>query len=266
MSTIERRVQEQFGRVAADYTRSLVHSDPVALQRVVRLARPCPEAVALDIATGAGHVAMTLAPHVASVIACDITENMLEETLQNAASRGLLNIIGKKGAAEHLPFSDGTFDIVTVRQAPHHFADVRAAVREMARVARPGARIVIVDSYAPDSPLLDRQWNDMEKLRDPSHVRNYRANEWRSMVIAAGLHITFEELDFCTEGGRPMNFSDWTQRMRTPPAAVAELRRRFVEGSTELREFLRVEVVGEDIGFCVPQITIAAQRQAERRA
>ena len=203
---------------------------------------------------------MALAPHVASVIACDITENMLAETLRNAASRGLGNISAKKGSAENLPFADGTFDIVTVRQAPHHFADVAAAVREMARVARKGARIVIVDSYAPEDPLLDQQWNEIEKLRDASHVRNYKPGEWRNMVIDAGLRITSEDLDHCTEGGRPMNFTAWTERMKTPAPAVAELRRRFIDASIELRKILRVEVNGDDINFCVPQITIAALR------
>src|SRR6516225_1845009 len=69
-------VQEQFGRAAGDYTQSRVHSDPDALNRIVTLAQVRPGDVALDIATGAGHVAMALAPRIAKVIAYDLTEEM----------------------------------------------------------------------------------------------------------------------------------------------------------------------------------------------
>ena len=257
---INNRVQEQFGRTAAGYTQSRVHSDPAALAKIVTLAQVHPGDVALDIATGAGHVAMALAPWISRVTAYDLTQEMLQETLRNAEVRGLCNITTRRGKAEDLPFPDASFDIVVVRQAPHHFADVRSSVHEMARVARTGARIVIVDSYAPEDPVLDQQWNHIEQLRDPSHVRNYTRREWREIVSAAGLRITFEELDYCTDNGRPMNFAEWTHRMKTPPSAVAELRFLFHTASEELREILRVESADGEIRFCVPQITIVALR------
>ena len=178
----------------------------------------------------------------AEVIAYDITPQMLAETARNAAERGLTNVAIRQGAAEHLPFADSSFDIVTVRHAPHHFADAAQAVREMARVAKPGGRVIIVDSRSPEDPALDREFNHIEKLRDPSHVRNYRPSEWRAMVTAAGLRITFEELDFYTENGRPMDFAAWTRRANTPPAAIAELARLFRDASPALIEALRIEL------------------------
>ena len=257
---INSRVQEQFGRAAAGYTQSRVHSDPAALAKIVTLAQVHPGDVALDVATGAGHVAIALARWISRVTAYDLTEEMLQETMRNAEARGLSNITARRGKAENLPFADASFDIVAVRQAPHHFADVRSAVQEMARVAKTGARIVIVDSYSPEDPVLDRQWNHIEKLRDPSHVRNYSLREWREMVCAAGLSITFEEVDYCTVNGGPMNFAEWTHRMKTPPSAVAELRCLFDTASEELRELLRVERADGEIRFCVPEITIVALR------
>src|SRR5277367_1232748 len=143
-SNVHARVQSQFGAAAAAYTTSLVHNDPNALRRVVELASPKPGDAALDIATGAGHTALALAPSVARVIAYDLTREMLLETRRNAAARGLANVYTQQGPAEKLPFRDASFDIVTVRQAPHHFADVRAAVCEMARVTRTGGRVLIV--------------------------------------------------------------------------------------------------------------------------
>jgi len=261
MSGIHERVSAQFGAVAAAYTTSKVHADPEALRQVVELAQPKPTDRALDIATGAGHTALALAPHVAEVIAYDMTEPMLRETARNAAARGVANVSTEQGIAEALPFASASFDIVAARQAPHHFADVRAALREIARVAKPGARIVIVDSSSPEDPALARQWNHIEKLRDPSHVRNYSASEWRAMLAAAGLRVTFEQSSFATESGHPMDFAAWVRRMNTPPTAVEELTRLFRDASPSLVEALRIEIAHDGaISFSVPLVTLAATK------
>jgi SAM-dependent methyltransferase len=263
-AAVHERVQSQFGAAAAAYVTSLVHADASALQRVVELAEPNPGDAALDIATGAGHTALALAPHVASVIAYDLTEQMLAETRRNAEARGLTNVSTKQGPAEKLPFPDASFDIVTVRHAPHHFADVRAAVREMARVARPGARVIIADSCAADhaekNPKIAAKWDRMETLRDPSHVRNYSPSEWRAMVAEAGLRIVFEETSFATENGGPMDFAAWTRRIKTPPAAIEELSRLFRNASPALANALRIEIINDAIFFRVPMVTISATK------
>jgi ubiquinone/menaquinone biosynthesis C-methylase UbiE len=254
---IHGRVAAQFGAAAEAYTTSLTHSDPAALERVLELARPKPTDTALDIATGAGHTALALAPRVAQVTAYDLTEPMLAETARNARTRGLSNVTTRQGPAESLPFADASFDIVTVRQAPHHFADVRAAVREMARVARSGARAIIIDSTAPENDSLDPQWNHIEKLRDPSHVRNYRPSEWRAFVAEAGLKPFFEEFGAASEKGGPMDFAAWIRRINTPPEAAAEVERLFRTASPELAQALHIQIIGGALYFRVPQFTIA---------
>jgi ubiquinone/menaquinone biosynthesis C-methylase UbiE len=258
---VHQRVQSQFGAAANAYTTSAGHRDPMLLQRVIELAEPKSTDRALDIATGAGHTALALAPHVAEVVAFDLTQQMLDETARNAAARGLTNVATRQGAAESLPFEDSSFDIVAVRQAPHHYADIRKAVREMARVVKPGGRVVIIDSRAPEEDDLDRAFNYIEKLRDPSHVRNWKPSEWRAMVTEAGLRILTEHLDFYTENGRPMDFDAWTKRMKTPPAAVEELKHLFRNASPALVEALGIEIGGDKIAFCVPQIAIAATKK-----
>lgn len=255
------QVQSQFGATAAAYTGSLVHSDPNALREVVELARPKPGDVAIDIATGAGHTAIALAPYVAHVVAYDLTEEMLAETRRNVDARGLRNVVTRQGMAENLPFPDSNFEIVTVRQAPHHYADVRKAVREMSRVAKAGARVVIVDSTSPEEASLDSQWNYIEKLRDPSHVRNYTPSEWREMITNAGLHIFSEEIRFATENGRPMDFCEWVRRMKTRPEAVEELTQLFRNAPPSLVEALQIQINGDVILFSCPLITIGALRK-----
>ena len=87
--------------------------------------------------------------------------------------------------AEDLPFAQGSFDVVACRTAQHHFDDVALAVREMARVA--SQRVLLVDTT-----FMGDDVEAAEKLRDPSHVRNYDEAEWRGFVEGAGLRI--EEL------------------------------------------------------------------------
>jgi ubiquinone/menaquinone biosynthesis C-methylase UbiE len=260
MADLHNRVQSQFGASAAAYTTSIGHSSSPKLAQVTQLAQPKRTDRALDVASGAGHTALALAPYVAEVVAFDLTPQMLDEIARNAAARGLTNVTLRQGAAESMPFFDSEFDIVTVRQAPHHFADIEASIREMARVLKPGGRTIIVDSRAPENDDLDRAFNFIEKLRDSSHVRNYRPSQWRAMLARAGLRITFEELDYYTENGHPMDFDTWTARMRTPEDSVATLRTLFRNASPAVRAALRIEIRGSSIGFCVPQITLAATK------
>jgi SAM-dependent methyltransferase len=84
--------------------------------------------------------------------------------------------------AEDLPFADASFDVVACRVAAHHFEDVEAAVREMARVTR--GLVLVVDNVR-----LSEVAEEAERLRDPSHVRNYGEAEWRYFFAGAGLAV-----------------------------------------------------------------------------
>ncbi|MGB9070420.1 MAG: hypothetical protein WCC21_17770, partial [Candidatus Acidiferrales bacterium] len=121
--------------------------------------------------------------------------------------------------------------------------------------------VVIVDSTAPQDADLAARWDLMERLRDPSHVRNYSTSEWRAMVEEAGLRVFAEETGFATENGGPMSFDAWTRRIHTPPQAVAELEQRFRNASAALVRALRIEIVDNAIFFCVPVVTIAARKE-----
>jgi ubiquinone/menaquinone biosynthesis C-methylase UbiE len=83
-------------------------------------------------------------------------------------------------AAEDLPFADGSFDVVVTRIAPHHFSDIGTAVGELARVSN---RVVVVE----DTQYTSEEVEAAEKLRDPTHVRNYSEEEWRELLESAGL-------------------------------------------------------------------------------
>lgn len=258
--SIHQKAQEQFGATAAAYSTSIGHGDRATLAALVELTAPCATDSVLDIATGAGHTALAFAPHVARVVAYDLTAAMLAETANNAAQRGLTNVVTRQGPAETLPFTDGEFDIVTVRLASHHFADNGAAVREMARVTRAGGRVVVVDNYGPEDDALDALFQSIEKRRDPSHVCGYRLSVWRKFLEAAGLTIEREVTDHYSESRRGMDFDDWVRRAKTPPPVVAELRELFLHAPPALRDLLQIQVDGESIWFRIPQVTFIARR------
>jgi SAM-dependent methyltransferase len=253
------RVRESFGPNAAKYTSSPGHADPEGLTRLVNRLAPRPTDHVLDVGTGAGHTALAFAPVVARVVALDLTPAMLEEVRRNAAAHGLANVATQLGAAESLPFADGSFDVVSCRLTTHHFPELPRAVGEMARVLRVGGRLLVADTMVPEDDEVDQAINDIELLRDPSHVRNWRPSEWRHMIAAARLRIVECDLGYYDEG-EGMDFEAWTARIGTPPAAVAMLRERFATASPKLRAALRIHPVGDTFRFALPRITIIAAK------
>jgi SAM-dependent methyltransferase len=141
----------------------------------------------LDLGTGAGHTAVAFAPRVVEVVALDLTAPMLEQARALAAAHDLVNLRFELGDAMALPYEAGCFDLVTCRVCAHHFADPRAALREAARVMRPGGRLLLADSVSPEDPAQDTFLNCVELLRDPSHVRDYSVSQWCSILAEAGL-------------------------------------------------------------------------------
>jgi ubiquinone/menaquinone biosynthesis C-methylase UbiE len=255
------QVKASFGPNAHQYTLSQGHGNQANLAELVARVKPNPHDRVLDIGTGAGHTAIAFAPQVASVVAFDLTQPMLEETRRNAQAKGITNLTTRQGAAENLPFEAASFELVVCRLTTHHFANLPQAVGEMARVLKPGGRLVIVDSNAPEDPELDHQLNQIELLRDPSHIRNYTEAEWRAITGAVGLQVITLEHSYYDEGGK-MDFEIWTRRIGTSPENVARLDDLFRSAGSELVELLQIEYSEAAIRFTIPLITLVAVKIA----
>ncbi len=261
----ETLVQKQFGVAAADYATSAVHASGPSLARLVALVPTQREWRALDVATGAGHTALALAPLVARVVASDITDAMLRETEKLAAARGLTNVEPAKGEAGNLPFADSSFDLVTCRLAAHHFPDVSAFVAESFRVLKPSGFFALVDNVSPDEKMLPlatpaealnaaRAFNTYEKTRDPSHARAMSLEEWLALMSKAGFTaITSELLD------QHIAFAPWTERMRCTPETV-EVLKSMLFNDDLLRTFLRPREEQGELIFTLQEAIIVARK------
>ena len=154
---------------AQAYRESEAHRSGADLDLLVEWAEG---QTALDVATGGGHVARRLREAGLDVVTVDPAPGMEPDVISRA---------------EHLPFADGSFDLVVTRIAPHHFADVQAAIDEMARVS--GNLVLVVDNLYRDDVV-----EEAERLRDPTHVRNYGEDEWRGLFAHAGLDVEATQL------------------------------------------------------------------------
>jgi ubiquinone/menaquinone biosynthesis C-methylase UbiE len=243
------QIQHQFGAAAASYVTSKVHAQGKDLQWLTSTITFTGTERVLDVATGSGHTAFALAPHVAEVVALDLTNTMLAVAQQEATTRNIPNISFLLGDAQAIPLADKSFDILTCRLAAHHFPNVQQASAEFARMLKPGGTLLVIDSCSPEEPAIDLFLNTIETLRDPSHVRNYRSSEWKDYLNAAGFTI-----NSIHEEGVFLDITDWTQRMRTPIAAVALIKEHLRQAPSATRERLRIT----EHGFTLPIVLLTA--------
>lgn len=206
MEKTEREARRIFGERAAFYSTSPAHTDAQVLTRVVTLASPQPDWVVLDIATGTGHTAFTLAPSVRLVVGTDLTPEMLAEARRLRDERNVANVAFSLADVHDLPCPSAGFHLITCRRAAHHFSQVRQALSEMHRVLRRGGRLIIDDRSVPEDDFVDECMNELDRCHDESHVRQYRASEWRGMLETQGFAVEAVE---CYTKHRPLRaFTD----------------------------------------------------------
>jgi hypothetical protein len=182
------------------YRTSTAHSQGPDLDLVVEWAQGC--RTAIDVATGGGHVARRLREAGLEVVSSDPAPGMQPDVIC---------------FAEELPFADSSFDLAVTRVAAHHFADVAESTRELGRVA--SERVIVVDTT-----FMGEEVERAEALRDPSHVRNYSEEEWRSFFAGAGIEV--EDVRFFST---PIDFQEWLFRTDCTGETAEEVRALFGE-------------------------------------
>jgi len=160
-------------------------------ERVARFLAPLTGTErALDSGCGAGAFAFALAPLVREVIGIDRSPELI------AAGRELApaNVTLMEGDAEALPFDYGEFDLAGCLRVLHHAQRPELIVSELARVTRPGGRVLVVDQLGHVDMLVSLGIDRFERVRDPSHTRLLPDTDIRSLLDANDLVVTATEV------------------------------------------------------------------------
>jgi len=237
-----RRVQEQFGPSATAYVTSPGHAAGDDLERLLTWGRGRRPTRVLDVATGGGHTALAFAGLAPRVVAFDLTEAMLTAARTFARDRGAANIAFVAGDVEALPFRPGAFDLATCRIAPHHFPNPAAAVREIARVLTPSGSLLLEDILGHDDAECATFVTEVERRRDPSHVRAYRAREWMAMLRGAGLTVIDE-----TVMSKVRPWAEWTSRTRMSADALRALEDYVRAAPERCRDAFQFRLTGDRV-------------------
>jgi SAM-dependent methyltransferase len=213
------QVQAQFGPSAQAYVKSAGHAGGPDLDWLLAWGRERGARRVLDIATGGGHTALAFSRFTPSVVAVDLTLPMLVAARDFATREGA-HVRFLAADAEALPFRDGAFGAVTCRIAAHHFPALLPALRQIARILGPGGSLLAQDILGHDDAEIAAFIIEVERRRDPSHVRAYRQIEWTAFLRAAGLTVMDE-----TTMSKVRVWDEWTGRMRMTSEARADLDR-----------------------------------------
>ncbi len=231
--------RERYSQFAQDYVESPTHAKGADLDRLIEIVAPLADWVALDVATGGGHLALKLAPQVARVVAADLTPEMLRAAQDFIRGHGVDNVEFKPADAEDLPFEEGTFDLVTCRIAAHHFPNCARFVEESARVLKPRALLWVQDHVLSEDPETARYTDAFEKLRDPSHHRAFPQSAWQAMFEDAGLAIEYTEIVI-----KRHPFEPWTRRQDCTPETVERLECLLTEAPPAAGDWMQPRDLG----------------------
>jgi len=144
----------------------------------------------LDAGCGAGALAQALAPHVREVVGVDQDEALLAAARAGSPA----NCVFEAGDITHLSFRFGEFDVAGCLRVLHHVRRPELVVSELARVARPGGLVLVVDQLGDVDPLVSIEIDRFERERDPSHTRLLADADIRYLLDANNLVVRVAEV------------------------------------------------------------------------
>jgi ubiquinone/menaquinone biosynthesis C-methylase UbiE len=181
-------VRSRFGATAELVADHAAGQIAMVREQISSFVAPSGSERALDSGTGAGTLALALAPLVREVVGVDIVPELLERARRDAPG----NVTFVDGDATSLPFEASSFDLSCTRRTVHHIARPELAIAELARVTAPGGRIFVDDQIAPVDPLVALDLDRFERARDPSHTRTLPDIDFRQLFEANDLVLLRE--------------------------------------------------------------------------
>lgn len=251
-NTPQEYVANTYNPRAQSYISSQVHAAGPDLEEIKNLLLNQHNASVLDLGCGGGHVSYNVAPLVKSVIACDISQKMLDAVQQTAKEKSLSNITTQNAPAESLPFADQQFDWVISRFSSHHWHNLAQGICEIQRVLKPTGTAIIIDTIAPLDKTTDSFLQTIELLRDHSHVRNYNLAEYTNLFSIYGLkliNITQRDLD--------LEFNSWISRTKPSENCTQAIIELQIIAPTHVKKGLKFK---KDYSFSLPTATFILSR------
>jgi len=246
----------QFEKQSDRYGKSHILADTSDVAAVLSHIPVASGGRALDVATGGGHTALCLARHGWQVVAGDISPRMIENARKLLIGEGF-SLETHLFPAEQFPFEDQSFNIVTVRVAPHHFSSPARFVGEVARVLNPAGHFLLIDGSVPDNDPETEQWlHKVEKWRDPSHGRLLSRAAWENLAADAGLNILQSEL-------QPMkqpNLEWYFETAATSPQNRELVLEAVRTASPQVRAALQLAEEDGKIVWFWPRLTLLARK------
>jgi len=220
------RVRDRFTRTAQQFAKFALAKRGEEADRLVRLAAPRGDELALDLACGPGTFLRAFAPRVRFIMGVDLTAAMLAEAKHAVMRAALGNAAFACANGYALPFADASLGLCACGYSLHHMLEPARAVAELSRILQPGGRVAIVDMVVPER--ADAAFtNRIERTRDTSHASTLRLAELHHLLEAAGLRLVASEI-----GERVRDFDEWLETIGAPRGtAVYEQTRRLMEES-----------------------------------
>src|SRR5882724_1511789 len=249
------RIVDQFSKQAIPFSTAKTIADEKALQLLIDSAGAGPDDTLLDVACGGGNVVCAFAGIVRHATGIDMTPAMLDRARAMAREKSLSNVSWEQGQATSLPYADRTFTIVVTRFSFHHFIEPLAVLKEMVRVCAPGGRLLVADMHTSTDSAKGAEFNRMELLRDPSHVRAMPVAELKALFPAAGLpdaKITFYELRDELENLLGRSFPN--------PGDGDKIREIFRTSARDDRLGIPIRLDGTQVHYAYPVAVLSATR------
>lgn len=226
--------------------------DP-SVQILIDLARPEEHDAVLDYACGIGIATLAIAPSVASVLAVDEVAATLDEGRRLVAELGHANVTFTVVDLYQLPFADAEFSLVISRGALHRLPEPARALHELRRVGGEGARIVVEDVVV--DRVTDVAFNDLARLREPSHRRHYRAEELEALALDAGLRVAERRVL-----RRTVDLDYWLQAASVPMEKGMLIRSRVQALPVDVLEHLDVAFSDRTVSFSTDLLALRLER------
>ncbi|MBM3226139.1 MAG: class I SAM-dependent methyltransferase [Candidatus Tectomicrobia bacterium] len=248
-------IVDQFTRQATPFSTAGTIANEDALRLLMTWAGAGPDDTLLDVGCGGGLVVCAFAEVVRHATGIDLTPAMLDHARALATRKGLTNVTWDQGNVLPLPYPDASFTLVTARFTFHHFLDPLGVLREMRRVCVPGGCVLVADTDASLDPAKAAEFNRMEMLRDPSHVRAMPAGELQELFRASGLgepRMTSYELRDTLDNLLKRSFPN--------PGDDVRIREMFAASLVDDRLGIPLRREGETMHYAYPVAVLAAQR------